>query len=91
MIIKLFLSMDCLYSSWEDIQVLLVKTAVARPAPEVSPAMQGQGEIMAWSGIMYRLKLRIRFVLSDKTARQKARFLSCSRRRRRRAGLIARR
>jgi hypothetical protein len=37
---------------------------------------------------MYRLKLRIRFVLSDKTARQKTRFLPCSRRLQRRAGLV---
>jgi hypothetical protein len=38
---------------------------------------------------MYRLKLRIRFVLSDKIARQKTRFLPRSRRLRRRADLPA--
>jgi hypothetical protein len=37
---------------------------------------------------MYRLKLRIRFVLSDKTARHKTRILPRARRLRRRAGLI---
>jgi hypothetical protein len=36
---------------------------------------------------MYRLKLRIRFVLSDKIAWQKTWFLPCSRRLQRRAGL----
>jgi hypothetical protein len=37
---------------------------------------------------MYRLKPRIRSVLSDKIAQQKMRFLLCSRRLRRRAGLV---
>jgi hypothetical protein len=36
---------------------------------------------------MYRLKLRIRFVLGDKNARQKTLFQPCSRHLRRRAGL----
>jgi hypothetical protein len=37
---------------------------------------------------MYRLKLRMRFVLSDKTAKQKTWFLLCSAALRRRAGLV---
>jgi hypothetical protein len=37
---------------------------------------------------MYRLKLRMRFVLSDKTAKQKTWFLLCSAALKRRAGLV---